>query len=347
MAKSFATEMAQRAVDDAVQLIGGLGVLADHPVDRLYRAVRALRIYEGTTEIQQLIIAGELLEVTATPLAAQNSADTRLGRKIARSFRPTPANPASSPFARAGRLCRSRRTRRRGRAQPRSPVLHLARRPLRRPAVRRLAPRRRPRSARDGCCSTTTTPRAWTRCWRSSSSHRNIDVRLFNPFWSRRWRLLGYLTDFSRLNRRMHNKSFTVDDQVTIIGGRNIGDEYFGVGDEVQFVDLDVMAIGDVVHEVTQDFDRYWSYGSARPIERLLRKAGGATPSGSQRDDTPERTGGAISRSSLARSCRSGDAGGAHCRSSGRTSTWSVMTPPRSADASETRSFSGHGSSAC
>jgi acyl-CoA dehydrogenase len=62
MAKSFATEMAQRAVDDAVQLIGGRGVLADHPVDRLYRAVRALRIYEGTTEIQHLIIAGELLK---------------------------------------------------------------------------------------------------------------------------------------------------------------------------------------------------------------------------------------------------------------------------------------------
>jgi len=62
MAKSFATEMAQRAVDDAVQLIGGRGVLADHPVDHLYRAVRALRIYEGTTEIQQLIIAGELLK---------------------------------------------------------------------------------------------------------------------------------------------------------------------------------------------------------------------------------------------------------------------------------------------
>ncbi|HKT59432.1 MAG TPA: acyl-CoA dehydrogenase family protein [Gemmatimonadales bacterium] len=62
MAKSFATEMAQRAVDDAIQLIGGIGVLADHPVDRLYRAVRALRIYEGTTEIQQLIIAAELLK---------------------------------------------------------------------------------------------------------------------------------------------------------------------------------------------------------------------------------------------------------------------------------------------
>lgn len=62
MAKAFATEMAQHTVDDAVQLIGGLGVLAGHPVDRLYRSVRALRIYEGTTEIQQLIIAAELLK---------------------------------------------------------------------------------------------------------------------------------------------------------------------------------------------------------------------------------------------------------------------------------------------
>jgi acyl-CoA dehydrogenase len=62
MAKAFATEAAQRIVDDAVQILGGRGVLADHPVDRLYRSVRALRIYEGTTEIQHLIIAGQLLK---------------------------------------------------------------------------------------------------------------------------------------------------------------------------------------------------------------------------------------------------------------------------------------------
>jgi alkylation response protein AidB-like acyl-CoA dehydrogenase len=61
MAKSFATEAAQRIVDGAVQLFGGRGVLASHPVDRLYRAVRSLRIYEGTTEIQRLIIAREVL----------------------------------------------------------------------------------------------------------------------------------------------------------------------------------------------------------------------------------------------------------------------------------------------
>ncbi len=62
MAKSYATEAAQRIIDDAVQIIGGRGVLMDHPVDRLYRSVRALRIYEGTTEIQHLIIAGLLIK---------------------------------------------------------------------------------------------------------------------------------------------------------------------------------------------------------------------------------------------------------------------------------------------
>jgi alkylation response protein AidB-like acyl-CoA dehydrogenase len=62
MAKSYATEAAQRIVDEAVQILGGRGVLAEHPVDRLYRSVRALRIYEGTTEIQRLIVAGRLLD---------------------------------------------------------------------------------------------------------------------------------------------------------------------------------------------------------------------------------------------------------------------------------------------
>ena len=61
MAKAFATEAAQRIVDQAVQILGGKGVVIGHPVEHLYRAVRALRIYEGTTEIQHLIIAGHLL----------------------------------------------------------------------------------------------------------------------------------------------------------------------------------------------------------------------------------------------------------------------------------------------
>jgi acyl-CoA dehydrogenase len=62
MAKSFATETAQQVIDDAMQISGGRGVLVGHPVERLYRSVRALRIYEGATEIQRLIVAGELFK---------------------------------------------------------------------------------------------------------------------------------------------------------------------------------------------------------------------------------------------------------------------------------------------
>ena len=98
----------------------------------------------------------------------------------------------------------------------------------------------------------------------------NIEIRLFNPFVLRKPRLLGFLTDFSRLNRRMHNKSFTADNQATIVGGRNIGDEYFGAGGDALFVYLDVLAAGPVVAEVSHDFDRYWSSASAYPAARVV-----------------------------------------------------------------------------
>ena len=105
-------------------------------------------------------------------------------------------------------------------------------------------------------------------------SHPGIEVRLFNPFAVRRVRALAYVTDFSRLNRRMHNKSFTADNQVTIIGGRNVGDEYFGATDGVLFADLDVMAVGPVVKEVSNDFDRYWASEPAYPADRLFDRPG-------------------------------------------------------------------------
>lgn len=104
-------------------------------------------------------------------------------------------------------------------------------------------------------------------------SHPNIEVRLFNPFRIRKPRVLGYLADFSRMNRRMHNKSFTADNRATIIGGRNVGDEYFGVSKGTLFADLDVMAVGPVVGEVSADFDRYWTSASARPADRVLAPA--------------------------------------------------------------------------
>lgn len=108
--------------------------------------------------------------------------------------------------------------------------------------------------------------------------HPNIEVRLFNPFGMRRWRSLGYLTDFSRLNRRMHNKSFTADNQATIVGGRNVGNEYFGATGDMLFVDLDVMAVGPVVREVSQDFDTYWNSASAYPITALVDAADAERP---------------------------------------------------------------------
>jgi putative cardiolipin synthase len=106
---------------------------------------------------------------------------------------------------------------------------------------------------------------------RSLDDHANIEVRLFNPFAHRQLRALDFLTDFSRVNRRMHNKSFTADNQVTVIGGRNVGDEYFGATQGgLLFLDMDVLAVGPVVTDVSRDFDRYWASASAYPVDRLL-----------------------------------------------------------------------------
>jgi cardiolipin synthase C len=102
-------------------------------------------------------------------------------------------------------------------------------------------------------------------------SHPNIEVRLFNPILLRRARVLGYLIDFSRVNRRMHNKSFTVDETATIVGGRNVGDEYFGAADGMLFVDFDVLAIGPVAGEVARDFERYWNSECALTLDRVLK----------------------------------------------------------------------------
>ncbi len=98
----------------------------------------------------------------------------------------------------------------------------------------------------------------------------NAEVRLFNPFPFRTFKPLGFLLDFKRLNRRMHNKSLTADGQVTIVGGRNIGDEYFGATPDIAFTDLDVLVAGRVVGDVSQDFDRYWNSEPADPLEHRV-----------------------------------------------------------------------------
>jgi putative cardiolipin synthase len=108
----------------------------------------------------------------------------------------------------------------------------------------------------------------------SLSAHPNIEIRLFNPVASRNFRNLGMLADFSRVNRRMHNKSFIADNQRAILGGRNIGDEYFEAQSEVAFGDLDVLTVGAAVNDVSVSFDRYWNSPAAIPVAALLGRSG-------------------------------------------------------------------------
>lgn len=99
----------------------------------------------------------------------------------------------------------------------------------------------------------------------------NFEVRIFNPSRIRSPKLAGYIIDLLRMNRRMHNKSFIVDGTAAIIGGRNVGDEYFQVGDVNFFQDLDVLAIGRIVPDTSRQFDLYWNSQSAYTIGLLVR----------------------------------------------------------------------------
>jgi cardiolipin synthase C len=101
-------------------------------------------------------------------------------------------------------------------------------------------------------------------------SHPNIELRVFNPFDRGFGRLPQYVSGFGSVTRRMHNKSFTVDNQVTIVGGRNIGNEYFDADPTLEFADLDVMAIGSVVKDVSHSFDLYWNSELSYPATTLI-----------------------------------------------------------------------------
>lgn len=102
------------------------------------------------------------------------------------------------------------------------------------------------------------------------NSHANLQIRLFNPVASRRFKTLGAGLEFVRVNRRMHNKALIADSQGAILGGRNIGDEYFGASTVVDFGDLDVLVHGAVVSDVSHAFDEYWNSAAAYPIDTLL-----------------------------------------------------------------------------
>jgi putative cardiolipin synthase len=103
-----------------------------------------------------------------------------------------------------------------------------------------------------------------------ADAHPNIEIRIFNPFAHRGWRLFGFLTDFDRINHRMHNKLVVMDNALAIVGGRNIGDHYFGVKPGTNFRDLDVAVAGPIVREFSRLFDYYWNGDWSYPISALV-----------------------------------------------------------------------------
>jgi len=102
------------------------------------------------------------------------------------------------------------------------------------------------------------------------SSHPNTAVRIVNPLMHRKFQALNFVTGLPRINRRMHNKSMTFDKQITIIGGRNIGNEYLSNDQNSQFADLDVLLIGKVVADIDNSFGSYWSAPISYDIETLV-----------------------------------------------------------------------------
>src|SRR5450755_2247631 len=102
------------------------------------------------------------------------------------------------------------------------------------------------------------------------STHANVEVRVFNPFTAGRFstwtRFIASATDIRRINHRMHNKLFVADDALAITGGRNIGDQYFTLDPRSNFVDLDVVAAGAIVPQLSASFDQFWNSKYAIPI---------------------------------------------------------------------------------
>lgn len=100
--------------------------------------------------------------------------------------------------------------------------------------------------------------------------HSNIDVRLYNPYRFRHYRAMDMVLNLKRINRRMHNKSFIADNQIALIGGRNMSNQYYNVSDNYQFSDVDVMLVGSASDEIVHSFDEYWNDDYAFPVKQLV-----------------------------------------------------------------------------
>ena len=104
------------------------------------------------------------------------------------------------------------------------------------------------------------------------NEHPNIELRLFNPIARQGLYVFNYLGNFSVANRRMHNKTFTVDNQAAIIGGRNIAEEYFELQKEEEFIDFDMFMAGPIVKDISASFDAYWNHELAVPLDAFYDK---------------------------------------------------------------------------
>jgi putative cardiolipin synthase len=102
--------------------------------------------------------------------------------------------------------------------------------------------------------------------------HPNVEIRLFNPFMNRGFRVFELLFSLERLSYRMHNKAFIVDNAIAIVGGRNIGDNYFGIDTAENFRDLDLAVVGPVVQDVSSSFDKYWNSEVAVPVSVIIEE---------------------------------------------------------------------------
>jgi len=108
--------------------------------------------------------------------------------------------------------------------------------------------------------------------WVGLDAHENIEVRMWNPWKRGRGRMIQSIVRVAAIDYRMHAKSFTADNQATIVGGRNIGDEYFDADKDLAFADIDVLSIGPPVREVSSEFDSYWNAEHAYPVNILVRQ---------------------------------------------------------------------------
>lgn len=106
---------------------------------------------------------------------------------------------------------------------------------------------------------------------------KNIEIRVFNPFVTRDQpflsRVIGIFTDIGQITKRMHNKTLISDNQLAIIGGRNLGDEYFDEDKNSNFNDIDILSAGPATADISRSFDRYWNSDEAFPISVLERPA--------------------------------------------------------------------------